>query len=167
MSLIALSSAAKYDGKGAADARRILNDSQGVKPYGYNMTISHPRGHAIGWDSGSYSINSVQDYSRSGNGSKIGFQSIWEQDEFVHRALSSKTCQDAMADLNTKKHFRATCVVSADEIEAYYLMVQEWNDGKSTKCDYMAQMTLELGHFLGKNTDARFDVHIHTAYPQF
>lgn len=29
-SLIALSSAAKYDGKGAADARRILNESQGV-----------------------------------------------------------------------------------------------------------------------------------------
>lgn len=167
-SLIALSSAAKYDGKGAADARRILNNSQGAVPYGWTAE-GHPRGHALGWDSSANSINSVQDYSRSGTGSKTGFQSIWDQDELVHRALSHKLCQDEIAKLNDNKKpsKRESCEVPIAQISPENVMIQEWNDGKSTRCGYMRKMTLVLGHFKNENKNANYDVHIHTAYPKF
>lgn len=155
--LIAVSSAVKYDGKSAADARRILNNSQGVKPRDYNAE-GHPRGHALGWDSSAGSINSLQDYSRHNKKTpiKTGFQSIWDQDELVHRALSHPKCQNSIKILNDTLSKRETCDVSDIELGTT-LMIQEWNDGKSTRCGYMRQMTLVLGHFQGQKNNADYE----------
>lgn len=160
--LIALCSSAKYSGRSAGDASRILDASQGKAPEG-STALGHPRGHAKGRDSRRYSINSLQDYSRSGR--KSGFRSRSEQNLIVNMALRHPTCQSKINNLN-RGSLREVCTIPASYFRCN-CRIEEWLNGSRSRIGNMRSVTLVLGHFRGQRSNRNANVHIQTAFPSF
>lgn len=94
--IVLLIGGARYIGTSAADASKILDDSQNRYSHGSNSK-GHPRGHASApYASGR--LDSAESYSE--NGRKSAFLNRDDQDRAAHVALSSPEAQAAMTRLN-------------------------------------------------------------------
>lgn len=162
-SLIALSSGARYVGKFAADAGRILDKSQGIIPVG-SRRAGIPRAYAVGVDSGTNSYNSLQDHSRYFI-IVTGFSSRAAQDDVVHRALLHRPCQFEMFLLNVAGRQKQSCTVQASDMLGPAAIAEEWYNGNFIRSDLMTQVTIEMGHFQGQHNNPDADVHIQSVIP--
>lgn len=62
---------------------------------------------------------------------------------------------------------REICELDIAELGVKTVMVQEWIDGKSTRCGNLKSLVLVLGHFDGQEDNPEADVHIQATIPQF
>lgn len=162
--LIAIASGAQYDGSDDSDAAEYIDRSQGTVPFAYSRP-AHPRGHAAGVDSGHYSINSVQDYSREHGGArKTGFLSRDDQNEVVNIALQHRKSINAMKKLNEGQK-RVAVTLGVAELNHLNMNIAEWRGGRKQRTGKMRSFVMVLGHFDGSQRDPEAPVHIHTAYP--
>lgn len=163
LALVVLLQGARYNGHGPDWAAKYLDRSQGKIPHGHWLP-AHPRGHAIGIDSGRENIDSLQDFSLITW--QMGFASRRHQNVVVHKALKHTSCDRAFQRLNSGRD-RETCYVSAKDIREDGLIAQIWFKGEPTHCFYMRQVVLELGHFEGEEDNPDADVLIFAAYPEY
>ncbi|XP_035727348.1 uncharacterized protein LOC118443866 [Vespa mandarinia] len=163
--IVLLIGGARYIGISAADASKILDDSQNKNCHG-SFTKGHPRGHASApYASGR--LDSVESYSK--NGWKSAFLNRDDQDKAAHVALSSPKAQIAMEKLN-KGSFSEQVYLNLDDLGT---STEEFNKGiefvdgyPATSEKYIRQLVLVIRHHEDKYNDPNAPVFVHTFYPK-
>ena len=153
---------AKYNGKSAKDAKKILDDSQNGTCHPNNKK-GHPRGHAS-HPSAKGETDSVENYSAGGW--KTGFLSRSDQDFVTHLALDSDPGQERMEDLN--EGFESIVLeIKARELEYDDLpLANEYRNGKALgKPERFRTVKAVLRHHSGKFKNTNANVFVYTLYP--
>lgn len=158
-----MSGGARYVGRSASDAGRVIDNSQNGTCHPQGMR-GHPRGHAS-YPGGSGSTDSVENYSRSGW--KTGFLSRGDQNLVGHLAFRTGYAQQAMDSLNDGATNEAVHISSrelgADDLP---LACEFRNGERSGSPQRIQQVTAVFRHHSGRSNDRDADVFVHTFYPR-
>ncbi|XP_034950025.1 uncharacterized protein [Chelonus insularis] len=152
---------ARYDGKSANAAKKILDNSQCGRSHP-NHAHGHPRGHAS-HPSASGATESAENYSIGTW--KTAFLSRNDQDVVGHLALKTRTAQVAMERLN-QGGIRQVVHIPSSQIQEQLPQGAHFNNGRMGNVENIKDLVLVLQHFAGHYGDPSHDVFVHTFYPR-
>lgn len=149
----------RYTGSGPNDAKRVLDESQGVSGKGWPAR-GHPRGHASNPNGGEASVES---YSRSGR--KTAFMSREDQDEVVHHALKTTHAQRGMDLLNQgETRIRITLPIVRLDLRKQ-LNIGRWSGGTLQEQGPLNGITFLLQRPQNDDNNNEVDPQVFTCYP--
>ncbi|XP_044010226.1 uncharacterized protein LOC122853879 [Aphidius gifuensis] len=159
--IICLIGGARYDGRSASDAGRILDNSQnGRSDMGHQQ--GHPRGHASN-PSATGTTQSVENYSRGGW--KTGFLSRDDQNHVANMVLNTPVVQTVFDTLNNGGTNQAV-TVNASQIPGRLPNAAEFTDGVMGEPRPIRQVVVVVRHHAGQSRNPNYDVFVHTLYPK-
>ncbi|KAF7417925.1 hypothetical protein HZH68_000578 [Vespula germanica] len=161
--IVLLTGGARYIGTSAADASKILDDSQNKLCHG-GYFEGHPRGHASAPYAFGY-LDSAESYSE--NNWKSAFMNRDDQDKAAHAALSSPEAQAAIEKLNQGSYSEQVCINlnTLDSSEEFNKGL-EFMDGNPIRQRRIRQLVLVLRHQQDKYNDPEGAVFVQTFYPK-
>ena len=162
---------AQYNGTSDADAKRVLDNSQGKRPHKdprkrRRPVEGHPRGHASNSQlpRDPRKQDCAENYSfQAGQYGKSAFGSDAELNNVVHRGLIHSISQQGMKNLNDgsyEEEVRIPVNPSFPLPTAYV-----FKNGQRIRSFKPSAVVLNLRHKDGKHNNPGADVHVQSAYP--
>ena len=153
---------AKYNGSSAADARRVIDNSQNGTCHPHEVR-GHPRGHAS-FQNAFGLTDSIENYSCSGP--KTGFLSREDQDFVGHLAFKTQSAQKAMERLNNG-HTNETVRLDTNDLGDEMPLGCEFRYGhRFGNPQKIHHVIAVFRHFFGEYRNHQADVFVHTFYPE-
>lgn len=158
-----------YRGTSPADAKIILDNSQGKRSQG-SSKLGHARGHASnpGENRATYS---VENYSFFKNDYKTGFLSEDDQDRMAHVVLSLKMVQEMMENMKGVGKLQRIDIfpMHIPEVRSGVMKLPKASEYKAREAiggeKNIVYMVIVLGHHVNQHNNPNADVYVLTFYP--